>query len=326
MFRRILLFVAVVVVVGTIVTTIRYRHGYATTSERLEAGARVIETARGRIELARVGTRGPAVLVLHGTPGGYDQAVGLGEAAQQAGFQFLAVSRPGYLRTPIEMGRTPAEQADAYAALLDALDIERVAVVGISGGGPSALEFAVRHPDRCWALVDLMGVSRSRLPDETGPADDLDSPIFQMLLGTDFGGWLVGSMLRRDPATMLEALIPDPEIRARILDDPGKLERFVALAESSLALASRRSVGTANDIEQFAALDIELERIRAPTLILHGTADVNVPLAMAELVAEKVDGAELKTFPGADHFMVLSHDQEVFGALFDFLRTHSDGA
>ncbi len=60
------------------------------------------------------------VLSVHGTPGGYDQRLGMD------GFRILAPSRPGYLRTPIDAGRTPREQADVYAALLDALSIDEV--------------------------------------------------------------------------------------------------------------------------------------------------------------------------------------------------------
>ena len=60
-------------------------------------------------------------------------------------------------------------------------------------------------------------------------------------------------------------------------------------------------------------------RVTAPTLVLQGTADVNVPFAMGEMVAQRVPGAKLVAFPGADHFMVVSHVDEVFGAMLDFL-------
>lgn len=49
--------------------------------------------------------------------------------------KFIIPSRPGYLRTPLSVDRTPKEQAEALAALLDTLKIDKVAVVGGSGGG-----------------------------------------------------------------------------------------------------------------------------------------------------------------------------------------------
>jgi pimeloyl-ACP methyl ester carboxylesterase len=83
------------------------------------------------MEYVLKGDHGPIMLFLHGAPGGYDAAPDAGE-----NFRLLAPSRPGYLSTPLETGRTPAEQARAYAALLDALEIrEPVLVMAPSGGG-----------------------------------------------------------------------------------------------------------------------------------------------------------------------------------------------
>lgn len=95
--------------------------------------------------------RGAAVILCHGTGGGYDQ--GLMLARLLDGFQGIAISRAGYLRTQVETGPSPTEMADAYAALLDSLNIEKAAILGLSAGGMSAAHFALRYPNRCWALV-----------------------------------------------------------------------------------------------------------------------------------------------------------------------------
>ena len=47
------------------------------------------------------------------------------------------------------------------AALLDALSIDKVVVMGVSGGGPTTLNFALRHPDRCSGLLTEVAVSGS---------------------------------------------------------------------------------------------------------------------------------------------------------------------
>lgn len=119
----------------------------------LLANSSVVATPRGPVEYAEIGG-GPAVLVVHGTPGGYDLWLNTLEATHAAddGFRYILPSRPGYLRTPLGDGATPAEQADVLAGLLDVLHIGKAAVIGVSGGGPAALEFALRHPDRCTAL------------------------------------------------------------------------------------------------------------------------------------------------------------------------------
>jgi pimeloyl-ACP methyl ester carboxylesterase len=57
------------------------------------------------------------------------------------------------VRSPLPVDSSPQAQADRYAALLDALGIGKVAVVGTSAGTASCLQFALRHAERCSALV-----------------------------------------------------------------------------------------------------------------------------------------------------------------------------
>jgi pimeloyl-ACP methyl ester carboxylesterase len=62
---------------------------------------------------------------------------------EPARYRLLAVSRPGYLGTPLSSGRDPREQADLFAALLDALGIDRVAHRAPPPAGTPA---PARHP------------------------------------------------------------------------------------------------------------------------------------------------------------------------------------
>src|SRR5689334_19745131 len=134
-------------VVGALAAAGGYFGSYLTWKRRaitgLRTGSSVIETASGPVEYC-IGGQGPAVLIAHGSPGGYDQGCAFSKLV--GGKQtFIAVSRPGYLRTPLSTGETAAAQADMYANLLDALALQQATVVGISGGGPSAIQFALRH-------------------------------------------------------------------------------------------------------------------------------------------------------------------------------------
>jgi len=111
--------------------------------------------AAGPIEYAEIG-EGPPILLVHGAGGGYDQGLDLGVPLANSGFRVIAVSRFGYLRTPLPADASAAAQAEAHAALLDALKIERAAIMGASAGAPSTMQFALRHADRCSALVLLV--------------------------------------------------------------------------------------------------------------------------------------------------------------------------
>jgi 2-hydroxy-6-oxonona-2,4-dienedioate hydrolase len=93
--------------------------------------------------------------VIHGAGGGFDQGLELAQPLIDAGFRVIAVSRFGYLRTPMPAVASPEAQADAHACLLEALKIERTAVIGGSADAPSAMQLCLRHPERCSALVLL---------------------------------------------------------------------------------------------------------------------------------------------------------------------------
>ncbi len=331
MARKLLLGLLVVVFLLLLWITTAYFSWLSDTSSRLEAGSSVVATPSGEIEYALWGDSGPVLLFLHGTPGGYDQLSFLtGPAAIPEGYRVLAPSRPGYLQTPLAVGSTPVEQADAFADLVRTLGIDRVAVVGLSGGGPSALEFALRHPDLCSAHIQMMGVSRAMLPSEEAP-DSLESTMTDdpasftnRLLSSNFAGWVLLRLMRMDMAASLETAMPDPSNRERILEDPEKVDAFIAMADSAFALQESRRDGFLNDMSQFEDLKVtDLAAIRCPTRVVHGTADTNVPLAMGELVASGVPGAEIVRIEGADHFMPVSHAEEVATAVFGFVDTHT---
>lgn len=99
-----------------------------------QPSGQIARTSRGVIEYALCG-EGPTVILCHGTGGGYDRGLVLSRLLH--GLQGIAVSRAGYLHTPLETGSAPAELADAYAALLDWLHIEKAAI--LRGGGHECL-------------------------------------------------------------------------------------------------------------------------------------------------------------------------------------------
>jgi pimeloyl-ACP methyl ester carboxylesterase len=126
---------------------------------RIHKNGIVVKTALGPVEYQKTGN-GPAVLYAHGTPGGYDQGIAFARFFSDNQCTFISPSRPGYLRTPLASGPTPEQQADLYAALLDELGIQCASIIGFSGGGPSALQFTLRHPDRCSGLAMIGGIAQ----------------------------------------------------------------------------------------------------------------------------------------------------------------------
>lgn len=118
----------------------------------------VADTRMGSVEYTERGEAMP-LLSLHGSPAAFENGLLIAEFARVNGFRMIAVSRPGYGGTPLGTGRTPVEQADALAALLDTLGLEQVAVVGMSGGGSAGYALAGAHPDRVCCLLQVESIA-----------------------------------------------------------------------------------------------------------------------------------------------------------------------
>jgi pimeloyl-ACP methyl ester carboxylesterase len=270
--------------------------------DRLNAGSIVTQTARGALEYAAAGTGGATVLVVHGRPGGYDQGLVIARALNDPQFRFLAVSRPGYLRTPLETGRSPEDQADTFAALLDVLGVPQAAVVALSAGGPSALQFALRHPGRCWGVVLVSTLTQRRVR----PA--LRARILNSVWGSsDAVGWLWSGVTGFLPPAMVK-----------------RMDLGLELVQT-LLLYSLRRTGSSNDLFQlFARLPkYPLSEIRKPTLVIHGTADRFVPLSQAEFAASAISQAQLIRVPGAGHDVFFVQHQRLAPQVLGFLKAHA---
>ncbi len=275
----------------------------------------MLETRRGVVECAVWG-EGPAVLLLHGAMGGYDQGVLLASAAAGTSeCRFVAISRPGYLGTPLALGETPEAQADLCADVLDELSVSQAAVIAISGGGQCALQFALRHRDRCRGLVMISACSAQlnvRLPFK-----------FHLLKLMARFPALVAPMRRRaaiHPDAAARRSIPDPALRARTLNDPEAGPLLLALQLSTMDQMAQRLPGTQNDIV-YSRLPFSypLEQISVPLLVVHGTADQAVPFAQAKGLADRVPGAELLAIEGGEHVSLFTHLHEIRTRVRHFL-------
>jgi pimeloyl-ACP methyl ester carboxylesterase len=256
-------------------------------AKRLAAGGRMVETARGPIEIADVG-KGPPVLFLHGAPGGYDQALLVYAHYELDGFRLIGPSRPGYLRTPLSVGASLSDQADAVAALLDALDIDRVPVIAHSTGCPIAIHFAARHPDRCCGLALAAGVFMP-LPAARATRFALGflAPLMQAVEWPSHGSvWF----LRQVGAAM-----------ARTRKDrhvPLSLAALPVLTETLLP-ANLRATGLANDLKNLATLEpLPFDKVKCPVWLTHGRLDLVVAPANTKRAATHMPQAELHYGPG----------------------------
>jgi pimeloyl-ACP methyl ester carboxylesterase len=298
---NILMMTGIVILLVIAITLIRYAVWKNARVSQLNADSEIIQTANGPVEYRWWGDGDTVMLYIHGTPGGYDQYVPR-ETHTAESARVLTLSRPGYLNTPVDTGRSAEDQADACAALLDALDIQKVIVVAASGGGPSGITFAAKYPERTIGLITIAAVSQamSLESEETAPAA-------ASLLQSDFVNWL--SLVLLPDQRLVRMIVSGEHNQQRILDDPAKLALLKRMVRSSQP-PSLRQTGVDNDAAELPVLNLPLQQITVPTLIIHGTADRNVPFSFSEQFAQHVPHARLAALEGADHFMSVSHQEE----------------
>ncbi len=272
----------------------------------------VIQSRHGDLEYAEAGT-GTPLLMIHGTGGGFDQGLLFARPLVDRGYRIIAPSRFGYLRSAFPSEPTSANQADALVDLLDHLGIERIAVAGGSAGALSALEFAVRHPERTAALLPVVPATfvPGRTLSQTQPPE-IEAAM--ALLRSDFLFWMalnimpdlmIGNLLATDPA-LLKTAMPEEAARARQI-------------LWSILPVSLRADGLINDARLAAnPAQTDLAAITAPTLAISVEDDRFNTAAAARHIAATVPGARSIIYPTGGHIW-LGHDAELFGAIDSFL-------
>jgi pimeloyl-ACP methyl ester carboxylesterase len=294
----------------------QYQQETQAQAAELIAGSRLSDTPYGLAEYGQVGV-GPTVILSHGSLGGYDQGLWLA-GLLGPGFHYLAPSRFGYLRTPVPPDASSTAQAGQYAALLDLLQVESAAVIGLSAGGPAALQFALCYPDRCTGLVMLSAISH-RFSDMPW----ILKALYFGLMKVNFIPWL---LFQLSPATVYQTNGVGKALLRRISGDPEKMKHLRELASTSMLPAMRRA-GIINDMRQTTQMaDYPLRLINAPTLVVHAVNDPVVRFEFGRFCAEQIPGAAMVEVEDGGHFCCVTHKEKVVEEIVEFLRRCFGGA
>ena len=274
---------------------------------RVAQGSVLIATRCGPIEYQEAGTGAP-LLVVHGSGGGHDQGMAFEGALARQGIRVIAMSRFGYLRTPMPTDASPAAQADAHVCLLDALGIRQAGVLGGSAGAPSATQMAIRHPDRVSALVLVVPLAYKpgALADSAPPLSPRVEKMLMRLIGSDFLFW-VGLHVARDPLIKLVLATPPEQVAAA---SPQERARVNAMLDYILPVSARADGLRSDSVLGKSLGPYPLESIRAPTLIISTRDDGYGTYASAQYTASRIAGAKFIGFDEGGHTWV-GHDDEV---------------
>ena len=311
----VLIGIVLCVIVPIVIIWWRFQSDIEAAHARVSHGSVLIETACGPIEYQEAGT-GIPLLSVHGSGGGFDQGMAFAAPLATQGIRVIAMSRFGYLRTPMPTNASAEAQADAHVCLLDALGIGQAAVMGGSAGAPSALQMAIRHPDRVSALILLVPLAY-KPPKSMGSAPPL-SPwvenLMMQVIGSDFLFWTASHIARNQVIKVVLATPPE------LLDSasPAEQARVNAMLNTILPVSARaaglRSDSAVGKNLKAAALD----KVRAPTLIISARDDGYGTYASAEYTASQITGAKFIGFDTGGHTWV-GHNDEVMIAILELL-------
>lgn len=247
------------------------------------------------------------VLWHHGTPNTGHPPEPLFAAADRLGVRLVGWDRPGYGASTARPGRRVADAADLATAVADALGLDRVAVLGHSGGGPHALACAALLGDRV-----LAGVTSASLA-------PLDAPDLDPFDGMAASGVAALSAARhgRDTRARWEEEHGDsydPEfVDADMETFSGDWAWILQVVEAGNANGPDPAID--DDVAYAARWGFDPATIDAPVLLQHGGRDRVVPVSHGRWLASHIPTATLRTYPDDGHVSVLRHAEEALAWL-----------
>ena len=288
----------VLAMVCVLLVSIQFSWWLFSIGQELNRHSQVIETAMGPIEYAKIG-KGPVVIVVHGEGGGYDTLNVYAQLAKD-GFTVICPSRPGYLRTPVGTAVTFSKQADLILSLIEALEIsDKVGVIGVSLGGPVALQIAMRYPDRVAALVLQNAVSYQDMSAKEQKDLFLD-PLFLSSNPNHVMSWIYYHWAHWFPVEALTAVVQQSsfssikyasQFATNMISTAYQKQAFFNFIKRQTPLSYRR-LGLQTDVTLLKTRSqASLEKIKAPTLVLHSQTDRKVSVLHGQYSYHSIPGA-----------------------------------
>jgi len=254
---------------------------------------------------------GDPVLSFHGGLSSRLDAAPAQAAALSLGVRIVSPDRPGMGRSTFQPGRRLLDWPADVAALTDALDVDRFAVMGWSSGGPYAAVCAAKMPDR----VTAVGLLSSAVPFELiGTTKGLSPDDRILLFLVRRAPWLASALLRVSIANAPEKRLyreirrSFPAVDSAALKERGPLVDAVAFIKESMRQ------GTAGCLQDYRVFGdpwgFALGEVTAPVHIWEGAEDHTGPPEYRDLLLRHFPAARLSIVPGEGHLSLLQHQAE----------------
>jgi 3-oxoadipate enol-lactonase len=197
---------------------------------------------------------------------------------------------------------TVAAMAEDARAVLDALDVARADVLGVSMGGMIAQELALAHPERVGRLVVALSFARPE-------------PLRRIFLLHRRWARLQGAEPTNESIAHLPWLLS-----AATMNDATRLAAILELVGAMPLMAAEAYAHQVDAILEHATLD-RLGRVRAPTLVVAAPEDVLTPVALSEEIAAAIPGARLAILPRGGHGVLIEYPDDFNRVVLQWLGT-----
>lgn len=258
------------------------------------------------------GGTGRAVVMTHAWPLNADIWNFQSAALSKAGYRVISFDRRGFGRSSQPASGYDFDVfADDLASVIEQTGVRDATLVGYSMGGGEVVRYFSRHNGRNVAKAVLIGAAAHFLLKTDNNPGGIDGAVFD--------GMKQGVM--GDRKAYLSGLLKDIFFDAkRPATNPVTQETL----DSALAMAMQASVAaTVACVDAFSKTDFrsELASVKAPTLVLHGTADIPVPFAMARATAAGIAQSKVIEYQEASHGIVVTERDRVTRDLQAFIAS-----
>ncbi len=248
---------------------------------------------------------GKPVFYCHGLPGSRLEAALASTTAQSLGLRIVAPDRPGFGRSSLHDPRRLSDWPDDLAQLADHLGIDRLNILGVSGGGPYAVACAERLPGRVEQLVLVCPLAPLAATAATAGMTMALAALVRSArtlppLAHVYGLGLT-AISRRWPALVVEAMARQaPPSDQTVLREAATRAIIAASVREAFRQGGR---GPAQELAlHLRSWDIDPGHVKVRTELWQGEADTTVPPAMAHWYARRLLSCELHSVPGEGHF------------------------
>ena len=262
-------------------------------------------------------TGGAPVVLFHGSPSSRLFCPNERVTASAA-VCLITIDRPGYGRSDFDPERTMLGWVDDVTGLLDALELERFALVAHSSGGPYALACATKLASRLIAVslvssvapLDEVPGAYDRLDQDERTLVELarDDPAAAMRQVAAGARWLI-----EQPELLLEAPRPEPD-RA-LLAEPAVSAMFLAALRE--AVRGGLDGYACDEVLERRPWGLRLADVNVDVHLWHGGLDPYIPMSDAEYMAHTLPSCQPTFHPDDGHGLILSRWGEILSALHD---------